>query len=177
MMKRIALILGVMSLAFSGLPGCKPPARKEPAPLSKDGPVARAFAAPSLGPDGGFVERETFRGMVVLLDFWATWCGPCRSEIPDLKRLHDDFKYRGFSVVGLSVDQGSVEQVRPLVQRFELNYPVGLSNEEIQQNYGGIRAIPTKFLIDRAGKVRQHYLGVVPAAQLRADIEALLAEP
>ena len=160
------------------LAGCEPPGRgkkTEPSPMPT-GPTASVFSIPSLKTKDEKIDLESFKGQVVLLDFWATWCPPCRSELPALGRLYEELKGQGFVLVGMTVDQGSAEQVADAVGRFSLPYPVGLAGPEIQEAYGGIRAVPTKFLLDAKGTVRQRYLGVVPDKQLRVDIAALLAE-
>jgi glutathione peroxidase-family protein len=95
--------------------------------------------------------------------------------LPALNRLYSDLKQKGFVIVGMTVDNGSAEQVAEAVRKFELLYPVGLAGEDVQRAYGGIRAVPTKFLLDKNGAVARQYLGVVPEQQLRADIESLLA--
>ena len=165
--------LGVLVLA-----GCRPPGRDEapPAGPMSSGPAATVFSIPSLQTAGEQIDLESFKGKVVLLDFWATWCPPCRSELPALGRLYEDIRDKGFMLVGMTVDQGSAGKVEEAVRQFSLPYPVGLAGPEIQEAYGGIRAVPTKFLLDAQGKVRQRYLGVVPEGQLRSDIAVLLAE-
>lgn len=172
-------IVFVLLGGLLGFAGCRPRERA-PSPSTlqpAEAPTAQVFQVPSLNSPGEQLDLQSFRGQVVLLDFWATWCPPCRSELPALERLYQDLKEQGFMLIGLSVDRGSVERVREAVSRFSLSYPQGLAGPEIQQAYGGIRAVPTKFLLDRKGNVRQRYLGVVPDQQLRADIAALLAEP
>ena len=101
---------------------------------------------------------ETFRlgdhkGEVLLINFWATWCGPCRMEIPHLIALQKRFSPRGFRVVGLSVDQGGMDLVRPFVEQAGINYPVFIAPEGAKQAFGGVEAIPASFLIDKSGKV------------------------
>ncbi|MBU1909064.1 MAG: TlpA family protein disulfide reductase [Verrucomicrobia bacterium] len=168
-------LVGVLLVVLAG---CEPPGReKSPRPGTlPSGPAASVFSIPSLQPLGEQINLESFKGKVVLLDFWATWCPPCRSELPALGRLYEDLKDQGFVLVGMTVDDESVEQVARAAGRFSLPYPVGLAGPEIQEAYGGIRAVPTKFLLDRQGSVRQRYLGVVPDTQIRADVSALLAE-
>ena len=135
---------------------------------------APGFSIPSLDGSGGSIDLASYEGQVVLLDFWATWCPPCRVELPALNKLYEELKDEGFVLIGMTVDQGSPAQVSEAVSRYQLKYPVGLAGPEAQQAYGGIRAVPTKFLLDRQGAVRKHYVGVVQEAQLRSDIEELL---
>jgi thiol-disulfide isomerase/thioredoxin len=174
MMKKHGLFLASLLVL---LVGCTPPGlapEKESAVTL--GEVAGAeFSIPNLANPSEKLSLAPYKGQVVLLDFWATWCPPCRSELPALNRLYNDLKEKGFVIVGMTVDNGSVEQVAEAVKRFELSYPVGLAGEDVQQAYGGIRAVPTKFLLDKKGAVAKQYTGVVPERQLRADVEALLA--
>ena len=159
------------------LAGCTPPGltpEKEPA-VTTGGAAGADFSIPNLATPGEQLSLASYKGQVVLLDFWATWCPPCRSELPELSQLYDDLKQKGFVIVGMTVDNGPADQVAEAVRRFELSYPVGLAGEGVQQAYGGIRAVPTKFLLDKKGAVARQYLGVVPEKQLRADVETLLA--
>ena len=147
---------------------------KNPAGTPREA-VGADFSIPNLASSGESISLSAYQGQVVLLDFWATWCPPCRSELSNLNQLYGDLKGKGFVVLGMTVDKGPVGQVMEAVQRFELTYPVGLAGEDVQRMYGGIRAVPTKFLLDRNGRIAKQYMGVVPEKQLRADIEPLLA--
>jgi thiol-disulfide isomerase/thioredoxin len=174
MMKTLAVFAAFL-VAF--LAGCTPPglAPEKEAPVTPGKVAAAEFSIPNLANPSEQLSLGSYKGQVVLLDFWATWCPPCRSELPSLNQLYDDLKQKGFVIVGMTVDNGSAEQVAELVKRFELSYPVGLAGGDVQQAYGGIRAVPTKFLLDKNGAVAKQYLGVVPEKQLRADIETLMA--
>ncbi len=159
------------------LSACTPPGgepeKQTPAPSGET--ASLDFTIQNLVNPGEPLSLVSYRGQVVLLDFWATWCPPCRYELPALNRLYGELKPKGFVVVGLTVDDGPAVQVAQAVGKFELSYPVGLAGRDIQQAYGGIRAVPTKFLLDRNGNVVKQYQGVVPEDQLRADVEAVLA--
>ncbi len=159
------------------LAGCGPqqqmPGAGQPGASTETYP-ASGFVIPSLA-DSSDISLAVYQGRVVLLDFWATWCPPCRSELPALNSLYGELKDQGFVLIGMTVDQGSREEVAPAVKRFGLSYPVGLAGPDVQSSYGGIRAVPTKFLLDRKGGIHKKYVGVVPDSQLRADIQALLA--
>ena len=171
MTKRWMALLIVLSIA-----GCSPrPASREDRPaLIEETYKASGFSIPALDGSGGNISLADYQGQVVLLDFWATWCPPCRVELPVLNKLHAEYKDRGFTVIGMTVDEGAAAEVQKAVSRFPLSYPVGLAGEEARAVYGGIRAVPTKFLLDREGNIRQHYEGVVPESVLRADVESLL---
>ena len=172
-----SLITTVTAATILLVAGCTPPKTTmapQPGPTEERYP-ARAFAIPALGGTPGKVSLDDFRGRVVLLDFWATWCPPCRSELPGLNRMYGELKDKGFSVIGMTVDDASAQEVNPAVQQFALLYPVGLAGPDVQDEYGGIRAVPTKFLLDKKGGIYKKYEGVVPEKELRADVETLLA--
>ena len=108
--------------------------------------------------EGEEVALEDFGDDVLMVNFWATWCGPCIDEMPTLVQLHSLYANRGFSVVGISVDD-SAEKVRTFAPKHDLNYPLLMVDAEMRQDYGGISAIPTTFMIDKKGVVRFVELG------------------
>lgn len=134
--------------------------------------IARV-AVPSLTADKD-IRMAEYRGNVVLVDFWATWCPPCIAEIPELKEIYEDYKEDGFLIVGMTVDEGRKSAVAGKVEPFELPYPVGLADRSAREAFGGIRVVPTKFLLDRDGVIRETFVGARPASELRAAIEDLL---
>ncbi len=122
---------------------------------------------------------ETFRlsdhkGEVVLVNFWATWCGPCRSEMPELAALQKRYAARGFTVVGLSLDQGGMPVVRPFARSAGLNYPVLLAPAGVQEAFGGVPGIPASFLIGRDGRVAHAVEGLVTRDELSPQVEQRL---
>lgn len=124
--------------------------------------------------DGATVRLSDYAGKAVFVNFWATWCGPCKAEIPDLVELQKQYSGDGFTIVGVSLDQTGVTTVRDFAQKNGLNYPVLMGNQQVVTQYGNFRGIPTSFLLnDKHEKVKQ-YPGMVPKQQLTADIEALL---
>ncbi len=131
------------------------------------------FALPS-AVDGKVVKSSSFRGKAMLVTFFATWCPPCRQEIPTLKKLQDEFKDKGFSVIGLSVDEGGPRVVAKLVKKEAINYPVLMADRATANDFGGIAGIPTSFLINRKGHVVKRYPGYTPHALLVKDIESIL---
>ncbi len=106
------------------------------------------------------VRLKSFKGKVVLLDFWATWCYPCRIEIPHFKELYDKYRSDGFEVVGIALDKQGAEVVKPFADREKVNYTIVIGNDAVASAYGGIRAIPTTFMIDKEGRIHSKYVGV-----------------
>ncbi len=115
----------------------------------------------------------SYRGKVVLLDFWATWCAPCRGEIPHFVEFQDKYRDQGLQVIGISMDDGP-KPVREFYQEFKMNYPVALGNEKVAQSYGGVLGLPVTFLIGRDGRVAAKYIGEVQMSTLREAIESQL---
>jgi len=137
-----------------------------------DAKPAKDFTLPAL--DGKPLSLSAYKGKVVLLNFWATWCGPCKAEIPGFVELQQQYK-NDLVVIGLSVDD-TAEKARPFVEQYKVNYPIvlGLGRDDIQDAYGPIYGIPASFLISRDGKVCKRHLGIAPKAQFEREIKALL---
>ena len=110
--------------------------------------------------DGQTVHPADYKGKVVLLDFWATWCGPCKIEIPWFMDFERQFKDKGFAVVGVSMDEDGWTAIKPYVQNMKMNYRILLGNDEISTAYGGLDSLPTTLLIDRQGKIASVHVGV-----------------
>jgi thiol-disulfide isomerase/thioredoxin len=123
---------------------------------------------------GQTVTSEQFKGKVVVLDFWATWCGPCRQEIPGYVDLQKKYGKDGLVIVGVSLDQAGPGVVEEFVKKFAVNYQMVMGDEAIQSAFGGMDAIPTTFLIDRAGQVRDRKVGTEPTEEYEKKVVALL---
>ncbi len=124
--------------------------------------------------DGKTLKLSDLKGKVVILDFWATWCPPCRKGIPDLIDLKKRYGTKGVEIVGISVDQETKPDVVPFIKDYGINYPVVYADNGIVINYGGIRAIPTTFVIDREGKIVASYEGLVSKLTYENHIKKLL---
>lgn len=133
---------------------------------------APAFSVTGL--DGRPVTRESLRGRVVLLDFWATWCAPCRKSMPELQALHDRYRARGFTVLGVSIDEGGPAKVKKFV-RGKYTYPIAMDSETAPawEAYR-VKAVPAAFLIDRDGRIVAQWTGRFAAAELEQKLAALL---
>ena len=127
--------------------------------------------------DGKLVHLSDYRGKVVLLDFWATWCGPCKIEIPWFMDMQRKNKDRGFEVLGVSMDDAGWEVVRPFLADLQVNYRVLIGNDATAQLYGGVDALPTTFLIDRGGKIAAVHVGLASKKDFEDGIEQLLQAP
>jgi cytochrome c biogenesis protein CcmG/thiol:disulfide interchange protein DsbE len=123
---------------------------------------------------GQTLRLEDLRGKVVLLNFFATWCAPCRQEIPDLQRLYRRFNDQGLEIVGISLDMEGARLLNPFVQYYGITYPIVLGTREVVVDYGGIRGIPTSFLIDRTGRVAKHFVGFRPVQVFEQSVLELL---
>ena len=150
----------------------KPPGDK--APTSPGAKPAPSFTLQDL--KGNQISLSDFKGKVVVLDFWATWCGPCVIEIPHFIELYEQYKAQGFAMVGISLDRQGVSVVKSFAQKYRVNYPILMTDGQVDKAYGGIPGIPTTFVIDSAGNIRRKYVGYRNKAVFEADIKALLAE-
>jgi thiol-disulfide isomerase/thioredoxin len=126
--------------------------------------------------DGSFVDSNDLNGKVVVLNFWATWCGPCRLEMPSLQSLHEDRIDDGGIVVGLATDVGPGSVVEEFLAERDITYPVGRATRNQIQAFGGIPMIPTTFIIDRKGVIRHKITGYAAPPVLRVAVNRLLGE-
>ena len=124
--------------------------------------------------EGQAVKLSDFKGKVVLLNFWATWCPPCRREIPDFVALQKQYGDKGLVVIGVSVDEGGAEVVKPFVKKMGINYPIVLGDQKTAAAYGGIQVVPTTFVIDKTGKIAAQHEGGADRTTFEAEIKKLL---
>ncbi|HEV2489339.1 MAG TPA: TlpA disulfide reductase family protein [Candidatus Acidoferrales bacterium] len=135
---------------------------------------------------GGSVSLASFKGRVVLVNFWATWCDPCRIEIPWLISFQQKYASRGFTLVGVAMDESGQKVVQPFVettqfdvdgQKMNMNYPIVIGNEDIAEKFGGLLGYPSSYLISRDGKIVKRIIGLVSEDELAREIELQLAAP
>ena len=137
------------------------------------GKAAPAFTLKTV--DGKTVSLSDYKGKAVLLNFWATWCGPCKLEMPWLIELQKKYAAQGFTVLGISEDDGSPKNVSDFAQKMGVDYPVLMANDKVSTSYGGIDYLPTSYYIGRDGKVVAEIGGLIPKEQIEANIRKILA--
>lgn len=117
----------------------------------------------------------SLKGKIILLNFWATWCGPCKIEIPGFVELQEEYGDQGFQVLGLSVDD-TPEQIKPFAEQFAVNYPmlVGLGQEDFQEAYGPIWGLPISIWIDREGTLCKTHMGIASKEDFEDVLKAML---
>jgi len=142
----------------------KKPADRKPAP---------DFTLPNAS--GGMVHLSDSKGKVVLLDFWATWCGPCRTETPWLIELSQKYKDRGLAVIGVSMDD-SWTPVKPYIAKANVPYTILLGNDSLTPSFGKLDALPVAYFLDRQGRVAATHVGAGSRKQFERIIEGLLSE-
>ncbi len=142
--------------------------------FAKDPEMAPPFLLRDI--NGKIVSTADWKGKVVILNFWATWCPPCREEVPELVQLQANYKDK-LLVIGASEDEDEPQKVRQFVQRFGMNYPVVMATKELIDNYGGVPALPTSFLIDPQGRVVQKHTGLYEYEVYEREVRALAGLP
>ena len=145
-----------------------------------DGPGCKTDSKPKFDltlkdMNGASVNLADYKGKLVLVNFWATWCGPCKVEIPEFVQLYSQYKDRGFVILGvLANDTPSKDQLRAFMDEYKMAYPVMYSNEEIESAFGSVWALPTSFLIGRDGAVCAKQLGPASKEDVERSLKALL---
>jgi thiol-disulfide isomerase/thioredoxin len=133
--------------------------------------LAPEFSLPDLG--GQKLNLSSYRGKIVLLDFWATWCDPCREEIPHFVELQNKYGGQGLQIIGVSMDDGP-EPVRDFYKRFQMNYPVVMGNANTGELYGGVLGLPIAFLIGRDGRIIAKNVGAIDTSVFEKEIKNIL---
>ena len=152
-------------------------------PLPPDGVTLQLVAdAPEVGEltmdslDGQTLTTSALRGRVTLVNFWATWCGPCREEIPDLVALQDRYPEQ-LQVIGVSTDEGDTGKVVSFAAEWDINYPIVMATAEINREFPGVFALPTTFVIDPQGRIVQTHVGLLPPDVIEAEVRHLTGLP
>lgn len=126
---------------------------------------------------GQAVKLADYKGKVVLVNFWATWCGPCEAEIPWFIEFQQKYKDRDFAVLGISMDDDGWKSVTPYVESHKMNYQVLLGDQVVAQQYGDIDSLPTSFVLDRQGRIAATHIGLVDKRDYQDEILKLLDDP
>jgi cytochrome c biogenesis protein CcmG/thiol:disulfide interchange protein DsbE len=166
-----AVCLGVVACSFID----REPEHHEELRNSTDRKKAPDFSLKDAS--GKVVHLSDFKGKVVLLDFWATWCGPCNIEIPWFTDFERKYKDRGFEVLGISMDDDGWKAVTPFVAAKKINYRIVLGDDMTGDQYGSIEALPTTFVIDRDGRIASVHVGLSGKKEFEDAIEKLLDAP
>jgi peroxiredoxin len=177
-LRSIALLAAALFVACS-FTGCSSEPRSVKA-AAKVKPEQERHPAPEFAlkdANGKTVRLEDYKGKVILLDFFATWCGPCKIEIPWFMEMERKNKDRGFAVLGVSMDDEGWDIVKPFLAELGVNYRVVIGNDSTAQLYGGVDALPTTFLIDRNGKIASVHIGLASKKVFEDGIEQLLQAP
>ena len=124
--------------------------------------------------DGKVIELAKLKGKVVLLNFWATWCPPCRAEIPDFIEIYNSYKSKGFEIIGIALDEEGWSKVTPYIKEAKINYPVVIGTGKEIKQYGGIEAIPTSFIVDKNGFIAGKQVGLLSKDALEQKLKSLL---
>jgi cytochrome c biogenesis protein CcmG/thiol:disulfide interchange protein DsbE len=169
-MLSLALAAG-LALGLAGIA----PVQAADAPAKKLQPISKApdFTLKK-STDGKPFKLSDLKGKVRLVDFWATWCPPCREEIPGFIELQKKYQSKGLEILGVSVDRGGPAVVNAFSKEHGINYTSLMSEQSVESAFGGIRSIPSTFLIDREGNIVKKYLGARPIEEFEADIKSLL---
>lgn len=177
-MKPSPILLALSACAL--LSACAP--KQAPKPNVSVEAKTSSTALPIIGPapfwklkdvNGNAVSSDEFKGKVVVVDFWATWCPPCRSEIPGYVDLYRKYG-KDLVIVGISMDEGGPQVVKDFIGKFGVNYPIVMAEDAVVSAFGGMEAIPTTFLIDRNGQIRDRKVGAEATADYEKKIESLL---
>ena len=170
MIRRAAILIAVVGLVAAIYLSFHPrSARNQPAGLS-----APNLTLTDLG--GPTISFASYKGEVVLVNFWAVWCAPCRQEVPQFTALQEKYRSQGFQAVGISMDDPEAA-LRDFCREHKVNYPVVMGDQKIAEDFGGVLGLPTTFLIGRDGRIHAKYAGATDFAKLNQEITALLQAP
>jgi peroxiredoxin len=144
-------------------------------PSHNDGQLAPDFQLSSL--DGQRVKLSSYRGKAVLLNFWASWCGPCKIEMPWFAELQQRYHQQGLEVIGVSVDTEGKDKIAQFVKEMNVNYTILLGTDEVSDTYGGVQGLPTTFYIDRNGKIVKQVAGLISQEEIEDNVKRALQDP
>ncbi|MBN2269291.1 MAG: TlpA family protein disulfide reductase [Sedimentisphaerales bacterium] len=166
MIKPTAGKVFVFFVLISIVAGCT---KKQP-----DYGYAPPFTLPDV--DASQISLSDFKGKVLIVTFWATWCPGCVAEMPHFTELYDQYKHQGLEIIGISLDQGGADDVKPFLRKKPVNYTILIGNALVSNKYNTKGILPTTFLIDKTGKIRRKYVGYRDKKIFEKDIETFLSE-
>jgi len=184
MSKTTLFIMAGLVLIIIVLVAIKPPTEPQKIITPKEisqGTVAGTKTGFKLAPEfslkdvnGTEKKLSDFRGSVVIIDFWATWCPPCREEIPHFVELYNQYKDQGLEIIGVSMDQSPERIIPGFIEKNNINYTILFGEDKVYDLYGGINAIPTTFIVDKEGNLVRKYVGYREKGVFEQDIKELL---
>lgn len=128
------------------------------------------------GIDGKTIKLSDYKGKILILNFFATWCRPCREEIPDFVKFYKEYKDKGVEILGVSVVGSKEKNVKDLIKKMKINYSVSMSDGKIEKLFGGIRFVPTTFIIDKKGNIVKKRIGMMNQEELKKIVEEIINE-
>src|SRR5258708_15198227 len=158
--------------ALSFFPAVKATANDDAVKAAASSPLAPSWKLRDV--NGKELTSADFKVKVVVLDFWATWCRPCRAEIPGYVDLYKKYGKAGLVIVGVSLDSKGPTVVKKFMDEYKMNYPVVMGDQSIAEQFGGVEAIPTTFLIDREGRIRHQKVGALETSDYEKLIKSVL---
>jgi peroxiredoxin len=162
----VMLIFGIQKARHSSGPGGTS--------AKLQGQLAPDFALASL--DGKTLKLSDYRGKAVLLNFWATWCEPCKIEMPWFVDLQNKYGPQGLQVLGVAMDDASPKDIAEFAQKMSVNYPILIGKEKVGDDYGGVQYLPSTFYVGRNGKIVNRVFGLVSRSEIEGDIQKALAQ-
>lgn len=174
-MKRKSAILNILFLLFLVGTSFLHCSKREKESSNTSLQPAPDFVLTDLNGKNG--KLSDYHGKVIILDFWATWCGPCRKLIPHFIDLYEKYEDSGFEVIGIAMDRGGARAVKPFVEKHKIKYTNFIGNSNVVRKFGGIQGIPTTFVITKEGRIYKKYVGVPPNPRtvFETDIQSLLS--
>lgn len=175
-MSRIHVAAASAALAFL-LASCSRPSNSPTRELKSQGQRKPAPNFSLKDADGNAVNLADYRGKVVLVNFWATWCGPCEAEIPWFIEFEKKYKDQGFAVLGVSMDDDGWKSVRPYIASHKINYRIMIGSPLVSDQFGNIDSLPTSFVLDREGRIASNHVGLIDKVDYQNEIVKLLQDP
>ncbi len=186
MRSSVYLLFG-LGIALLLLPGCAEDQENDPATAPKTNVEARAGESHEVDPEpvpdltletleGETIDLAQREGEVLLINFWATWCAPCRKEIPDLISLQSDLGPEGLTVIGVALDRNGAEAVEPFLEKYEVNYPIVIdADRTVESELGPTYGLPTTLIVNPEGQITHRVVGIFPVEEMQPNLEEMLA--